>query len=402
MKWLLAFILLLAVIGCGGSAKPDTTLGGINPRGQVVSYQKVKSYGRIELEAVLVDIFATSGISMLAESGVDFYKVQYRTIDVLGRPTVATGAVAIPSDPGSLALVSYQHGTTTQRTDVPSFQSDEALAATAIYAATGDYVVAMADYLGLGDNPGLHPYLHAPSQASASLDMMRAARNLCNTLGVTLNSKVFLNGYSQGGHATMALFKAIESTDSGEFPLTAVALGSGPFDLSDTQMKYAINEPSTLSPTFITYVLLSYRNVYGILPDLSTAMISPWNLEAPPLFTGNYSNEQVAATLPASLNDLYKAPFIEDVLKDPTEPFVVKLKENDNWQWVPSVPTTFYGSSTDEIVSFQNSQKAFNYMQGQGADVTLVNYGPGVDHVDGFYYAVPKARKWFDTLNPQP
>jgi hypothetical protein len=35
---------------------------------------------------------------------------------------------------------------------------------------------AMPDYIGMGGSPGLHPYVHAASEATASIDMIRAAR----------------------------------------------------------------------------------------------------------------------------------------------------------------------------------------------------------------------------------
>ena len=34
----------------------------------------------------------------------------------------------------------------------------------------------MPDYLGMGESPGLHPYVHGESEATATLDMIRAAR----------------------------------------------------------------------------------------------------------------------------------------------------------------------------------------------------------------------------------
>ena len=46
-----------------------------------------------------------------------------------------------------------------------------------IFAAFG-YVVCAPDFVGLGDSPGVHPYVHAKTEASAAIDMLRAAREL--------------------------------------------------------------------------------------------------------------------------------------------------------------------------------------------------------------------------------
>ena len=58
--------------------------------------------------------------------------------------------------------------------------------------------------MGLGSSPGFHPYLHARSEATASVDMLRAGRNYCASNNIGLNGQVFLAGYSQGGHTEMA------------------------------------------------------------------------------------------------------------------------------------------------------------------------------------------------------
>src|ERR1051326_8920384 len=99
--------------------------------------------------------------------------------------------------------------------------------------ATSGYAVAMPDYLGLGDSPGLHPYHHARSEATASVDMLRAARAFCAANGFQLNGRLFLAGYSQGGHATMALLRELETWHMNEFTVTACAPMAGAYDRSE-------------------------------------------------------------------------------------------------------------------------------------------------------------------------
>ena len=99
-------------------------------------------------------------------------------------------------------LCSYQHGTITERYEVPSFEGGELFLG--IVFAPGGYVVCMPDYLGLGLGEGLHPYCHAKSEATATVDMLRATRQVCDEQDIHLNDQTFLFGYSQGGHATMA------------------------------------------------------------------------------------------------------------------------------------------------------------------------------------------------------
>ncbi|HAD97404.1 MAG TPA: hypothetical protein DCG19_08350, partial [Cryomorphaceae bacterium] len=142
---------------------------------------------------------------------VDIYKIAYNTVDVDGSPTVASGAMVIPVNTtcNQFPLISYNHGTVLKKEDVPSRNNGESLIPK-LMASTGKVTVC-PDYLGLGDNPGLHPYLHAESEATATIDLIRAVREYINdSLTISLNGEVFITGYSQGGHAAMATLKYIQ------------------------------------------------------------------------------------------------------------------------------------------------------------------------------------------------
>ena len=55
------------------------------------------------------------------EFNVDYYKIEYNTIDGQGNPIIASGGLAIP-DGGcdTLPILTYCHGTVLQKLDVPS------------------------------------------------------------------------------------------------------------------------------------------------------------------------------------------------------------------------------------------------------------------------------------------
>ena len=50
----------------------------------------------------------------------------------------------------------------------------------------------------------LHPYMVALPSATSVVDMIRAGKNLCDSLNVLISEDVFLAGYSEGGFVTMA------------------------------------------------------------------------------------------------------------------------------------------------------------------------------------------------------
>ena len=177
------------------------------------------------------DITAASINQVNAAHDVDLYKVTYNTPDINGQTSIASGLLCIPTDETMIfPLTCYQHGTVAGREDVPSNLMG-GFTLPLILAGSG-YVVVAPDFLGLGDSPGIHPYVHAETEASVGVDMMRAVRELDadEDFGLfELSDQVFVAGYSQGGHAAMALHRVLETELSNEFEVSGSAPMSGPY-----------------------------------------------------------------------------------------------------------------------------------------------------------------------------
>lgn len=155
----------------------------------------------------LAFLFGANGA--LLENGIELYKITYTTVDVFGKPDTASGLIILPSNgKKSFFPVIYQHGTVDDRNDVPS-NVKGGWEAGAVFAGLG-YFTILPDYLGLGTSRGYHPYVHAASQSWAASDMLKAAVTFAANAGITLNEKLFITGYSQGGHASMALHRDLE------------------------------------------------------------------------------------------------------------------------------------------------------------------------------------------------
>ena len=91
--------------------------------------------------------------------------------------------------------------------------------------------------------------------------MLRAVKEFCDNRGIIYNNQLFLSGYSQGGHATMALHKALQEHHSSEFQVTASAPGAGPYDISGEQANLFIQGTPYPAPFYLPYVILSYRDI---------------------------------------------------------------------------------------------------------------------------------------------
>lgn len=133
------------------------------------------------------------------------WRIAYSTRDVFLRPTLSTGIVVLPDKapkiPMERRLVAWAHPTTgIARKCAPSLRSSPLKAISGLndLVAAG-LVVAATDYPGLGTE-GPIGYLVGPGQAYATIDSVRAARQIP---GVGGGPDYALFGYSQGGHAAL-------------------------------------------------------------------------------------------------------------------------------------------------------------------------------------------------------
>lgn len=343
----------------------------------LVSATKLKTYTVGEL--ILSGIFS-------AENEVDLYHIIYNTVDPSGAPTIASGALAVPvlTNCDSFPLVNYNHGTVLGKEEVPSRMAGEEFVGLA--SASQAAIATMPDYLGLGDSPGLHPYQHAESQATATLDMIRASRSfVTDSLNMNFNGQVFLTGYSQGGHAAMATHKYIEENGlTGEFNVVASAPASGAYDMSETTADFIFSGAYS-NPGYIVYLIEAYQTVYGNLYATRAHYYkSPYDTVIVPYLSGDSSMSQLNAVLPAHIDSLLQDSVLNNYIADSvnfTHPLRKALKANDVYDWTPQAEILMNYCEADEQVPYQNSLKAETVMKANGATgVSAVSRGAFFDH----------------------
>jgi len=331
-----------------------------------------------------------------AENDVDLYKVWYNTAGVDGEADVASGLVVVPNLEKAMPLLCFQHGTASPRDAVPS--NEEGNFGELFLGSVG-YVVSSADYLGMGESRGFHPYLHAETEASAAIDLLRATRELCEELKVDLNDQLFVTGYSQGGHAAMAAFRALERDHKDEFPVTAAAPMSGPYNVLGTMLTSILNEEEYLFSGYLVYIARGYQEVYGdVYEDLSD-LFKPQYAEIMKKFDNRpeYPLNQLHDELNALLKEEHgaiipKFMFQEDLIQavidqDENNRVIQVMSDNDLYEWIPEAPTRLYYCEADEQVPFENSVFTDSVMTANGAtDVTALSMGEDLDH---FGCAIP-------------
>ncbi len=368
-------------------------------RGTILSSSHVST----ATAAYLRLLFNAGGVPITPRYNVRLYKIVYRTIGPLGEPTEASGALLLPENLNQpLPLVSYQHSTVTQTNLAPSsmdLQHSEVTVGAA-FATTG-YAAVTPDYLGLGASPGLHPYCHARSEATACIDLLRAARTFCAGNGVVLTNRLFLCGYSEGGHATMALLRELEAYYTNEFTVTACAPMAGPYDLSGVTTSSFLSGVAQPDPYYFLYLLGAYQEVYQLAPSLASLLAPPYDTTLPPLLNGNTSGTQINAAMPPDGNpvEILKPEYLAAIKSNPRHPLRLALQDNDVYYWIPRAPLHLYHCAADQDVIIANSQVALATFQSLGAtQVQLIDPVPSADHSGCTIPSLAGAKAWFDSL----
>lgn len=262
---------LLAMLGIA-SAVLASSAQASPARGSLLSSNFLTSYTRDAIAALLT----SEPQAEQPRCNVRVAEFTYATVGVDGEPATASGVVLIPGGErctGPYPLLGWGRSTATirneeQAKDIRDAKGDDPLVTR---LASQGYVVVSSDYLGLGQSSyGFHPYLHSATEASATIDALRAARSVLQRLKTPLSGKVMLSGYSQGGHAALATQREIEAHLSREFHLVASAPISGPYALEQTFVdswsgSNAVGESSfgiILGSYAIVAMQHTYRNIY--------------------------------------------------------------------------------------------------------------------------------------------
>jgi hypothetical protein len=372
----------------------------IEERGQIISLTPMYALSKTQVDSTLTAINPLASVLFPSQNGVKIYKVVYKTLDAKGANTICSGAIVIPDITGkSFPLFAYQHGTTTKRFDVPSYNSNE-LNIGIIAGSTG-YVACLTDYIGLGDSPGFHPYIHAKSEATSVVDILRATRHYCRQNNINLNGQVFLTGYSQGGHSTMAAHREIEQKHATEFTVTASAPLSGPYDVSGVQARILTLDSAYSAPAFLPYIVLGYQQAYGnIYNNLSEVFVSPYDTLIPRLYNGAYATGYVNDQFPSIPKQMVRSDVFNAFISDSNHPLRVALRDNDVYDWSPKAPIHMCYCEADEQVTFANAIVAYNWLRNRRGitNVEKKMLGKDLDHGGCVFPALSYTKSWFDSL----
>jgi hypothetical protein len=368
--------------------------------------------------------------------GIDVYQVRYNTVDPAGAATTASAAMMIPTgtDPtcqGPRPVVLYAHGTAAQKTlnlaDISNEDNLEGLLAATMFTTQG-YVLIAPNYTGY-DISALtyNPYLNADQESKDMVDALTAARGALPA-PVTDSGKLFVTGYSQGGHVAMATHKLLQETGA---TITASAPMSGPYAVAAFADAVFFGEVTRTTPLFLVFTSTGYQKAYGdvytsptdlfearyatgietLLPSAvpRTQLFAEGKLPRDQLFDSTPPDPAFApftpATTPANLapvfaqgfgpdhlvTNAFRLSYLQDAQANPDGSFPTVLdnrpaanpanglrrafKRNDLRVWVPTAPVFLCGGADDPTVLFMNTQLIQAYWSASGvtAPVTVLD-----------------------------
>lgn len=363
--------------------------------GRLLSVTEVAALSPDQVQAAVVPFF---GDTKRVRYAVTDYRITYSTVDPQGRATTASGLVALPTGAGDrLNVISYDHGTNPTRDAVASVTAGGGdREAVELFASAG-YAAVAPDYLGLGTGPGVHPYMDLASEVTASEDMLTASRTLAGQHDTSLNPRVMVTGFSQGGAAAMGFAHAIQQGQAGTYwRLGAVAPMSGPYNVRTAEIPALLS--NSLNPEsevlYISFWTVAMNRIYHFYANPAEVFQQPYASIVEGLYDGDHSEQDILSALPSNPAALL-TPQYTARLQHPTGALLTAMTQNDvSCDWHPDAPTQIYAANGDDGVAFANAQQCQAQLAAHGDRVKLIDVG-NVDHNTSAELATPQVLAFF-------
>ncbi len=311
--------------------------------------------------------------------GVRAFRVTYATTDVDGEPTQATGVLALPvGATGELTSVSYAHGTSSYRREVASSWRDRYATAPAVLLAGKGFAAVLPDYLGLGGSPGTHPWMHVPSETSASADMLTASRQAASDLGSPLRARTHVIGFSQGASVALGTRRALqEGVVGGATPGRTFAI-SGAYDLKGSSLP-SMYEGDQVVPqnavAYSTYLLVAWNRLWPLYDRPADVFREPYAGRVERLFDGSTPGGRMLASLPPDIKDLLTPAGLR-LLRDPTPALRAGLRQADAvCRWAPDSRIDLFFTPDDEQAVAANTAACTRRLTARGTKVRVHDLG---------------------------
>jgi hypothetical protein len=254
------FLIGFFIFSCKKETANTEDLTQFDYQNQVTKIEYLGEYNQLNAAQIL----QLANLSQPVSTTTDFvlYRFHYKTRTFDNSEVVVSGLMGIPKTDKIKGLVSWQHGTNASRSNSVSTPSpQEGLGLSSIFAGDG-YLFLAADYIGLGASYDLHPYNHVKSTTNSIVDFLKIGDIVLNNLAKDQHN-LYMLGFSQGGSATMAVQRSLETNNPTNLVLKASAPIAGPYNLRGVSIKNSVEKDDASAIFYLSYLSNAYSVIYN-------------------------------------------------------------------------------------------------------------------------------------------
>lgn len=398
-------ILLGAVVFATLNAQSSTVSSSSN--GILTAAQLATKMGKLDPESE----FPRPNVS------ISLRKIVYASTDFYGKPTRVSGLLAYPSTGAPKGLIVFCHGTINSSDNAPSrYKGGDKIAEETDIAvslfASGGYAVACPDYLGLGDNSGVHPYPLGSVNAKSAIDIVNPARLIAKKYNWNIGRSLFITGYSEGGGVAMWTAKLLQEKSHSNYVISSAVPMSGPYDLSGTMAKSLIAHESNPLWVGAKAFLASYcgYSLSTFYPEvkLKNLFVPSFASYVPYIFKKELDDDTTAKRLMVkavqlgaitSLRRIVQPEAIKAIdSEDLTNPFLKVMNTQNIYNWKPEFPIYLVCLKQDKLVPAENTHLAYKAMSENGTRAVEAHEidNENLTHITAMPSTTILARKFFD------
>lgn len=240
--------------------------------------------------------------------------------------------------------------------------------------AAQDYIVVFPDYEGFNTLEKTQLYFSLESEAGVMASALETIRLVPKTtIPATPDwDHVFLSGYSQGGHAAVAL-AAQPQLINPQAKIAGVITYAGANDVGAL-----LQDRPQLAP----YIVESYRQLYGSRIEAEKILQDRWLAELTKQ-AGEWCIDEVFQKYPVVAGEVYTPEFARALetnrISEITPQFAQEVANNSQLASLQDIPLLMLQGATDPIVTARTQRENRKVMCQTGATVWYQEY-PGVNH----------------------
>ncbi len=241
--------------------------------------------------------------------------------------------------------------------------------------AQSPFITVSPDYYGFGVTEECNQaYCMSESNALASVDALKAAKELLAYMGYSWDDHLFNVGYSQGGQTAIGVTRWV-ALHCPDIKITCTLAGAGPYDMAAT---YSLMMQNTLAgqPSNIISVLLAYNEFSQLGMERPQMFLEPVLSHIDDWFySKRYTRQEIDAMIGTQVAAEYLSPDLTN-LETALSLRVAQALEHDNLcqGWTPrsNEPIYLFHNTDDNVVPVVNTVNLYQHLVSAGASqVTL-------------------------------